>query len=78
MKVIIYGRDACPACDKAKLLCRMRSLEFEYLGVGTDISVEALRERVGQPVATLPQIFLDRGAGAAWIGGYDALRQAVA
>ncbi|HET8900122.1 MAG TPA: glutaredoxin domain-containing protein [Rhodanobacteraceae bacterium] len=74
MKAIIYGKHPCNACDKAKLLLRMKSIDFDYLTVGTDISVEELGARIGQRVSSVPQIFLDAGDSPRHIGGYDELR----
>lgn len=78
MKVIIYGKDRCSQCDKARLLCQMQSLEFEYHHVGADISVEALEQLVGRPVRAVPQIFLQRAGIVDHLGGYDELRRALA
>ena len=50
-KVIIYGKEGCINCDKTRMLCQIQSLPFQYLLVGTDITAEALQEKVGQPVA---------------------------
>lgn len=77
MEVIIYGKDQCDACNKARLLCQIQSIPFQYHKVGTDISAEALQEKVGQPLRSLPQIFIRRGNGDSHVGGYEALRQTV-
>lgn len=77
MKVIIYGKDPCSNCDKARLLCQMQSLAFEYHHVGIDISIEDLQQQVGHPVRTVPQIFIDRGGAVEHLGGYDELRRAL-
>lgn len=75
MHLIIYGKDGCTDCDKTKLLCQMQSIAFSYLTVGTDISVDALHTKVGTPVRSLPQIFIQRDDATTYVGGYDALRQ---
>lgn len=74
MNVTIYGRDGCTSCNKAKMLCEMKSVNFDYLTVPDDISAEQLRERVGNNVTTLPQIFLNQGDSQQYVGGYDELR----
>lgn len=74
MKVIIYGKDGCVNCDKAKMLCQIQSLSFEYHKVGTDIEAEDLNAKVGFNVTNLPQIFIEQGDESQYIGGYDALR----
>lgn len=80
MEVIIYGKDGCTNCDKTRMLCQIQSIPFQYLSVGSDISVDALQAKVGQPVRSLPQIFIQEAAGADLIhvGGYDELRSQLA
>ena len=75
MQVIIYGKDNCTECNKSKLLCQMQSIRFQYLTLGQDISVEDLRTKVGQPVRSLPQTFIEREGAQAYVGDYDALRR---
>ena len=77
MQVIIYGKDNCTDCHKTKMLCQIQSIAFQYQTVGQDISVEDLQSKVGQPVRSLPQIFIDRDGAVAYLGGYDALRSAL-
>ena len=74
MKVIIYGKDGCVNCDKAKMLCQIQSLSYEYHLVGKDIEVEQLNAKVGFDVTNLPQIFIEQSNESQYIGGYDALR----
>ena len=40
-----------------------------------DISVEDLQTKVGQPVRSLPQTFIEREGAQAYVGDYDALRR---
>lgn len=77
LKVIIYGKDHCPNCAKSKMLCQMRSIDFDYHSVGHDISIEDLHQRIGHPATSLPQIFLHDGETTRHIGGYEALRAAL-
>lgn len=74
MEVIIYGKTGCIECDKTRMLCQIQSLAFQYQLVGTDISAEALQELVGQPVRSLPQIFIRTPEGTSYVGGYNDLR----
>ena len=74
MEVIIYGKEGCINCDKTRMLCQIQSLPFQYLLVGTDITAEALQEKVGQPVRSLPQNFISTEDGTTYVGGYDDLR----
>lgn len=75
MKVIIYGKDGCINCERAKMLCQIQSLAFDYRKLdGDEAGIHALRERVGAPVSSLPQIFLEHADGSDYVGGYDELR----
>lgn len=77
MQVIIYGKDDCTECRKSRLLCQMQSVPFQYLTVGREISVADLQARVGRPVRSLPQTFIERDGAVTHVGGYDALRLAL-
>lgn len=76
MEVIIYGKDNCSSCDKARLLCQIQSIPFQYHEVGADISIAALQTKLDQPLRSLPQIFLRQDGGDTHVGGYEALRHA--
>lgn len=77
MQVIIYGKENCADCERSKMLCQIQSIDFQYQAVGHDISAEELQSRVGQPVRSLPQIFIDRDGERTWVGGYQNLRSAL-
>lgn len=64
----IYGKPACPFCDKAKALCELRDLKYTYKSLGTDYTREELMETF--PTArTVPQIVINGNK----IGGYEQL-----
>ena len=64
----IYGKPACPFCDKAKALCEMRNLVYTYKSLGTDYTKEELLENF-PGARSVPQIRIN-GEN---IGGYDKL-----
>lgn len=74
MKVIIYGRSGCIDCDRSRMLCQIKSVDFQYVAVGSDISVDELRDRVGAATTSLPQIFIHRDDVTTHVGGYNELR----
>ena len=78
MEIIIYGKDGCVNCDRTRMLCQIQSIPFQYHTVGSDISVAELQARAGQPVQSLPQIFIRQADGLIHVGGYDELRQQLA
>ena len=51
----IYGKPQCPSCVKAKQLCEMRQLSFEYKQLGTDFDREEIMEMF-PGARTFPQI----------------------
>jgi glutaredoxin 3 len=64
----IYGKPACPYCEKAKALCEIRGYKFVYKSLGTDFTREELLESF--PTArTVPQIIVN----GTKIGGYTDL-----
>lgn len=72
MFVVIFGRPGCPFCVRAKELAEKLStdredVKFRYIDIHEEgISREDLEKTVGQPVETVPQIFVDQEH----IGGY--------
>ena len=69
MKATVWSKDACPFCDQAKGLLKMKGIEFEEKKIGHGFTKEDLLEAV--PTArTVPQIFLDDKL----IGGFNELK----
>lgn len=72
MKVLIYGRDTCKFCSKAKKLaefCKENLEGFDFkidYNNGKGWQAVALSEKLGFEVKSVPQIFVD----ARYIGGY--------
>lgn len=64
----IYGKPQCPYCDKAKMLCETRGLQFVYKSMGTDFTREELLEKFPN-ARTVPQIVVN----GTKIGGYGEL-----
>ena len=70
MKAVVWSKDACPFCDQAKNLLKLKGIEYEERNVSKDWTKEQLLEAV--PTArTLPQIFLDDN----YIGGFTELKK---
>jgi glutaredoxin len=66
--ILIYGKDGCSYCVKAKLLCEAQGLAYEYLTMGVDYTRELLFETFPM-VKTVPQIVVN----GTKIGGYTEL-----
>jgi glutaredoxin 3 len=70
MKAIVWSKNACPFCDQAKNLLKLKGIEFEERNISTDWTREQLLEAVPD-ARTVPQIFLDEQL----IGGFTELRK---
>lgn len=65
MFVEIFGRYTCPYCTRAnalaeKMKAELPDFDFKFVDmIAEGIEKSDLEPRVGKPVATVPQIFLD-------------------
>ncbi|MGL4476311.1 MAG: GrxA family glutaredoxin [Shewanella sp.] len=66
MNVVIFGRPGCPYCVRAVQLAetlaeKRDDFEFEYIDMYAEgISKADLEITIGKPVATVPQILVDK------------------
>lgn len=73
-KYIIYSRDNCNWCVKAKELLESKGLPYEELKLGIDYDKEQLRSKLGGiDRLTVPQIFHEGN----YIGNYEGLRSLI-
>jgi glutaredoxin len=71
---IIYSRDNCPWCVKAKELLEMKGLPYNELKLGIDYDKEELRAKMGGiDRLTVPQIFHEGN----YVGNYEGLRNLI-
>ena len=69
-KVIVYSKNHCPYCVRAKNLLNEKEVEFEEIMVDRDPKLFAeLRKKSG--MLTLPQIFIDDQL----VGGFSELSE---
>ncbi|MBQ08726.1 MAG: glutaredoxin [Candidatus Thioglobus sp.] len=68
MKAKIFGKTDCIHCEKAKMLCSQKGIEYDYLELGKDFEMQFILEKF-PGVRTFPQIIVDQKH----IGGYDDL-----
>ncbi len=69
-KAIVWSKDACPFCDQAKNLLKLKGIEYEERNIIRDWTREQLLVAVSN-ARTVPQIFLDEQL----IGGFTELRK---
>ena len=69
-RAIVWSKNACPFCDQAKNLLKLKGIDYEERNINKDWTREQLLEAVPD-ARTLPQIFLDDQL----IGGFTELRK---
>ena len=70
MKVLIYTKDNCIWCDRAKILLDSKKISYNEIDLSDDSERLKFYEQIGDNVKTVPQIFLDDKR----IGGFQDLR----
>jgi len=68
MNNIIWSRDNCPYCTKAKALLDNKKISYEERNISNKWTKEQLLEAIPN-AKTVPQIFL----WGKYVGGYDSL-----
>ena len=69
MAIVIYSKNNCTYCNKAKSLLKNLGLTYEEKKYEDYETVDALLEDIGKKVRTMPQIKIDD----VLIGGYNQL-----
>lgn len=54
--VVVYGKDACPACKMVVSYLTTNNIDHQYLLVGTDVTKEEVDAAVGMDVRSVPVI----------------------
>jgi len=70
MKAVVWSKPACPHCESAKQLFRMKGIEYEEKNIAQGHKIQDLLELVPN-AKTMPQIWLNEEH----IGGYDQLKE---
>jgi glutaredoxin-like protein len=73
LDVVMFTRDGCPFCARAKGMLRDRGIDFEEIAVGETVSLRSVRAASGRD--TVPQVFVDGcylGDSQALAGWLDA------
>ena len=71
MKIVVYSKNNCQFCNKAKHMIKSLGLEYEEKSLEKDFDSDTTKliEDIGKPVRTMPQIKID----GKLIGGYNQL-----
>ena len=70
MKVLIYTKDNCLWCDRAKILLDSKKISYNEIDLSDDSERLKFYEKIGDNVKTVPQVFIDDKR----IGGFQDLR----
>lgn len=68
-KVILYTKEICPYCVRAKQLLDMKKISYEEIRIDLDPSQREIMQQLSHR-QTVPQIFI----GKRHVGGYDDLK----
>lgn len=70
MKVLIYTKDNCIWCDRAKILLDSKKISYNEIDLSDDSERLKFYEKIGNNVKTVPQVFIDDKR----IGGFQDLK----
>ena len=70
MKVLIYTKDNCIWCDRAKILLDSKKISYNEIDLSDDSERLKFYEKIGDNVNTVPQVFIDDKR----IGGFQDLK----
>ena len=70
MKVLIYTKDNCIWCDRAKILLDSKKISYNEIDLSDDGERLKFYEKIGDNVKTVPQVFIDDKR----IGGFQDLK----
>jgi glutaredoxin 3 len=70
VKVVVYSKDYCPYCVKAKNLLAKKGVAFEEIDITNDLKKQEEMLAKAEGRRTVPQIFINDKP----IGGYDDLQ----
>lgn len=70
MKVLIYTKNNCIWCDRAKILLDSKKISYNEIDLSDDSERLKFYEKIGDNVKTVPQVFIDDIR----IGGFQDLK----
>lgn len=66
----IYGAENCTLCKQAKILCKMKSVEFVYKEAGVDYDLSEVKKTIPETHRSLPIVFSE----GVYLGGLPELK----
>ena len=69
MNIVVYSKNFCPYCDKAKALLEANNLAFDEVNVQAPGETRTIP--ASSPMKTFPQIYVED----VLVGGFDQLLQ---
>ena len=71
MKYTIYGKTGCSACGKAEALLNAKELDYEYVLLGLNYSLDEFYSVAPKSHKTFPMIAIN----GEYLGGFHELQQ---
>lgn len=69
---VIYGKDNCPHCVRAKEFAKSKGLNFMYMTLNKSYTKEELVAKCAPVVpTTVPRVFMEEDGGERYIGTAD-------
>ena len=69
MNIVVYSKNNCVWCDRAKNLLDSVNLPYDEIDLSDDTERSEFYKKIGEGVKTVPQIFIDDIR----VGGYPCL-----
>ena len=69
MNIVVYSKNNCVWCDRAKNLLNSVNLPFDEIDLSDDTERSEFYKKIGEGVKTVPQIFINETR----VGGYPQL-----
>ena len=71
MEIKLHGKPNCSFCDLAKNMLTKKGIDFQYLSIGTDLTIEEAKAIAGSDSPMLPIVVIDD----VYIGGQKELHR---
>lgn len=71
MNVTIIGRKSCVWCRKARQLCKVNKIDYQYKDLDAPANAQLRHWFKVEDIKTVPQIFVIEDGSSELVGGYE-------
>ncbi|BAU40021.1 hypothetical protein [Ralstonia phage RSP15] len=68
--IVVYSKDNCPNCDMAIKIAAMRKVEIDVKKLGTDFTIDELKEKFGDKTPRAFPVIEENGSLIGSIGEF--------